>query len=174
MGIYTKTGDRGTTATLAGDRHPKNHAIFEANGAVDELSAHIGVLRSGPKCLTPYPRLAAFLERLQKDLIPLGAYISSGQPEHLDAIRIGPAQFESLIDEVLRQHPINGFIAPGANELEAACHLLRTVCRRSERRLVDLLSIRPDERALRHLNRLSDLFFALALWARSPFDISFP
>jgi cob(I)alamin adenosyltransferase len=174
MGIYTKTGDRGTTATLAGDRHPKSHVIFEANGAVDELSAHIGVLRAGPSCLPQHPRLAAFLERLQKDLVPLGAYISSGESRYLDSMLMGPTEFEVLIDLVLEQHPIGGFITPGANELEAACHLLRTVCRRGERRVVDLLGLRPDERALRHLNRLSDLFFALALWARTPFDISFP
>lgn len=174
MGIYTKTGDRGTTATLAGDRHPKNHPVFEANGAVDELSAHIGVLRTGPSCLQAEPRLAAFLERVQRDLVPLGAYISSGEASYLDWIRLGPAQFEGLIDQVLEHHPVDGFITPGTNELEAGFHLLRTVCRRGERRLVDLLKTRPEERALRHLNRLSDLFFALALWARTPFNLAFP
>ncbi len=174
MGIYTKTGDRGSTATLSGDRHLKNHPLFEANGSVDELSAHIGVLRAGPCCLPALPRFAAFLERVQRDLVPLGAFISSGEASYLDSIRLGPADFEALIDLVLQHHPIDGFITPGANELEAALHLTRTVCRRAERRLVDLREIRPDERALRHLNRLSDLFFALALWALAPFDISFP
>jgi len=159
---------------LAGDRLPKNHVIFEANGAVDELSAQIGVVRAGQNCLTSQPRLAAFLERLQKDLVLLGAYISSGEASYLETIRLGPTEFEGIVDLVLEHHPIDGFITPGANELEAACHLLRTVCRRGERRLVDLMELRPDERALRHLNRLSDLFFALALWSRTPFDLTFP
>lgn len=174
MGIYTRTGDRGSTATLSGERHQKNHPVFEANGAVDELSAHIGVLRAGPLCLSAQPRLAAFLERVQRDLVPLGAFISSGEASHLDRIRLGPKDFEDVIDQVLASHPVEGFVTPGANEMEAALHLIRTVCRRTERRLVDLLESRPDERALRHLNRLSDLFFALALWALAPFDLSFP
>jgi cob(I)alamin adenosyltransferase len=174
MSIYTKTGDKGTSATLGGERYPKDHAIFEANGSVDELSAHIGILRSGPWCLPHEPRLAAFLERIQKDLVPLGAYISSGQPTYLDQLRLLPEAFEEIIDKVLEHHPIAEFILPGANELEARFHLVRTVCRRAERRLAQVLRSRPDPRALRQLNRLSDLFFAMALWSRTPFDLIYP
>lgn len=42
MRIYTKTGDKGTTGLYSGERLPKNHAIFEALGANDELTSHIG------------------------------------------------------------------------------------------------------------------------------------
>ena len=47
VNVYTKTGDRGTSATRTGQRHPKDHQIFEALGTIDELSAHIGWVSRG-------------------------------------------------------------------------------------------------------------------------------
>ena len=46
MKIYTKGGDGGMTSLIGGKRVPKNHPRVEAYGNVDELSAHIGVVRS--------------------------------------------------------------------------------------------------------------------------------
>ena len=45
MKIYTKTGDSGTTSLFGGMRVPKSHFRIEAYGTVDELNAHIGLLR---------------------------------------------------------------------------------------------------------------------------------
>ena len=43
--IYTKTGDAGTTGLFTGDRLPKDHAIFQSLGSIDELNAHLGLAR---------------------------------------------------------------------------------------------------------------------------------
>ena len=46
MKIYTKTGDHGDTSLFSGGRVPKHHQRVEAYGAVDELNAILGVVRS--------------------------------------------------------------------------------------------------------------------------------
>ncbi len=45
MKIYTKTGDKGTTALFGGTRVPKHHLRIECYGTVDELNSHIGLIR---------------------------------------------------------------------------------------------------------------------------------
>ena len=45
MKIYTKTGDKGTTALLGGKRVSKADLRIDAYGTVDELNSWIGVLR---------------------------------------------------------------------------------------------------------------------------------
>ena len=45
MKIYTKTGDRGTTSLVGGQRVPKNHPRLEAYGTIDELMAQTALLR---------------------------------------------------------------------------------------------------------------------------------
>ena len=45
MKIYTKTGDKGTTALFGGTRVPKHHLRIEAYGTIDELNSWIGLIR---------------------------------------------------------------------------------------------------------------------------------
>ena len=44
--IYTRTGDKGTTGIHGGERVPKDDSRIEANGTLDELNCHLGVVRS--------------------------------------------------------------------------------------------------------------------------------
>lgn len=46
MKIYTKTGDKGTSALFTGERFYKDEHIFECLGSIDELNAHLGLVRS--------------------------------------------------------------------------------------------------------------------------------
>lgn len=45
MKIYTKTGDKGTSALYTGDRFGKDEHIFECLGAIDEVNAYLGLVR---------------------------------------------------------------------------------------------------------------------------------
>ena len=76
-------------------------------------------------------------------------------------------EFEKIIDKVTKNLPLlNKFILPGGTESSAWFHILRTICRRAERNIVNTnnrpittYSLQPT---LKYLNRLSDLFFTLA------------
>lgn len=171
MVIYTRTGDKGSASTLSGERRPKTDEVFEAGGTVDELSAHLGLVRAVLSADIPGgARVAVLLRSVQEDAVSIGAYISSGDSSLLDRLVHLPGRMEAVIDAVVRTHPIDGFVLAGENELEARFQVARTVCRRAERRF-HALGERTDPRAAAWLNRLSDLLFALALWARAPDDL---
>jgi len=58
---------------------------------------------------------------------------------------------------------LRNFILPGGSTAGAALHVARTVCRRAERRIVQLAASEPvSERLLRYMNRLSDWLFVIA------------
>lgn len=165
--IYTKTGDRGTTALGSGRRVKKDHPRIEACGDVDELNASIGAAIAAAVAT----EVAALLRRVQNDLFDLGADLtvpeSSARTRKGRApLRILPshvAHLEKAIDHFnARLQPLNSFVLPGGTPLAAALHHARTVCRRAERRLVTLARREPvNEQALIYLNRLSDLLFVL-------------
>lgn len=74
------------------------------------------------------------------------------------------AHLESEIDRLEQELlPLKRFILPGGTAAAADFHSARTVCRRAERRAVELHRDEPlDEPSLRYLNRLSDLLFVMA------------
>ena len=45
MKIYTKTGDKGTTALFGGTRVSKHHIRIDSYGSIDELNAWLGLIR---------------------------------------------------------------------------------------------------------------------------------
>lgn len=165
MPVYTKTGDKGETSLFGGKRVPKYNSQIEANGSVDELSSLIGLVIS----LLKSKKDKEFLTLIQKDLYEMmgtlcGATVSI---EHIEP-RID--LFEKRIDEYDRKLTrLRRFILPQGSELTGWFHILRTVCRRSERHIVALfnqknIAIDRQKRAVivQYLNRLSDLFFMMA------------
>ena len=74
------------------------------------------------------------------------------------------ARMEKEIDRVTAELPeMRQFILPGGSRAGASLHFCRTVCRRAERKAVQLAreeTVSPH--VLAYLNRLSDLLFVLA------------
>ena len=76
--IVTRTGDDGTTALADGTRHLKSSARFQAMGDVDELNAHIGLLRAQLNVPTSESdlKIDAFLVTLQHHLFEVGSELA--------------------------------------------------------------------------------------------------
>ncbi len=164
--IYTKTGDDGTTALGSGERVLKTASRIEAYGTVDEANAAIGMARL--MLAADQQEVAAMLARIQNDLFDLGADLCV--PERGEALPYTPLRIEDLQAERLEREidamnsgmaPLASFVLPGGSPAGAALHLARTICRRAERRIVQLRQEGEpvSDAACRYINRLSDHLF---------------
>ena len=167
--IYTRTGDKGTTALGDGRRVPKDNARIEAYGTVDELNSLLGlVIATGLE-----REDADLLRRIQNDLFDLGADLCV--PESLrarkkparPALRVTESHVTPLERAIDRLNAglgtLRSFVLPGGTLASARLHLARAVCRRAERRLVTLArGAKVNPQAVIYLNRLSDLLFVMA------------
>ena len=164
--IYTRRGDAGETDLFGGPRVGKEHPRVEAYGAVDELNAFVGVCAA----MTTYEDLRSALHVFQEQLLDLGADLASADSRRRERDGAAGPRSEHVVDlenqiDALEQElePLKRFILPGGTRAAAAFHVARTVCRRAERRLVELHRDAPvGDVALRYLNRLSDLLFVMA------------
>lgn len=163
--VYTRGGDKGTTALFGGSRVAKQSVRVEAYGAVDEANSAIGFARSllGDECWMRAP-----LRNIQDRLFTAGAELASDDAgNQILANKISQAdidQMEALIDRCLSivgaQH---SFVIPGKDPASSALHVSRTVIRRAERRILTLAEseqVRPE--LIKYINRLSDVLFACA------------
>lgn len=171
MKIYTKTGDKGTTALYGGTRLPKHHVRIETYGTVDELNAWIGLLRD----MDIDSHSKKILIQIQKNLFTLGAILSTDPEkaqlkngkERLNISKISEKDITNLEDEIDQMNanlePITHFILPGGHVIVSYCHIARTICRRTERKISFLYENKPENNLnLTYINRLSDYFFVLA------------
>jgi len=171
MKVYTKTGDKGTTALFGGTRVPKHHIRIESYGTVDELNSHIGLIRD-QDISTLYKNV---LIEVQDRLFTVGAILATppeketlknGQPR-LQNLGITEHNIEFLEKEIDIMEeslpPMTHFVLPGGHTTVSYCHIARCVCRRAERLAVHLHETEPtDELVIKYLNRLSDYLFVLA------------
>jgi cob(I)alamin adenosyltransferase len=159
--IATRTGDGGTTGLGDGSRISKADPRVAAMGDVDELNCAIGMLLAIgiPRDDLRMPDL---LRGVQQDLLDLGGELSIPGYSLLKGERV------AALDEWLRRANatlprLQEFITPGGTLAAAQAHVGRTVCRRSERAVVDLAETQAVSTAARqYLNRLSDLLFVMA------------
>lgn len=163
MKIYTKTGDKGTTALFGGKRVSKSDLRIETYGTVDELNSWIGVLRDLP---VNKGRQEELLE-IQDRLFTLGAILAT-EPGNtkVKVPALSPEDvtyLEKKIDTMeTTLEPMKVFVLPGGHTSVSFGHVSRTVCRRAER-LVIALDAQEKVEALivQYLNRLSDYLFVL-------------
>ena len=166
MKVYTKTGDKGMTSLIGGERVFKCDERVEAYGSVDELSAFVALLTDR---LRPDAALASHVEELNRilsRLMTVEALLATGEGGRDKMAPLAPecvAWLEACIDTMQAAlPPIDKFTIPGGHEAVSLCHGCRTVCRRAER-----AALRADQRygvdatALVWLNRLSDYFYLL-------------
>jgi cob(I)alamin adenosyltransferase len=165
--IYTRTGDKGTTALGSGERVPKHALRIAAYGTVDETNASIGMVRL--HLGDADPKLDAMLLRIQNDLFDLGADLcvpDRGQKLEYEPLRMTDGQVKRLEEEIDEMNaelkPLRSFVLPGGSPAATALHMARTISRRAERLMVELAA-EPSEpvgsAALKYINRLSDLLF---------------
>ena len=164
--IYTRTGDKGTTALVSGPRREKYDLRVEAYGTVDETNSAVGMARLHTSGL---PELDAMLFRIQNDLFDLGADLCTPEEEEpkYPPLRIVQAQVDRLEAEIDAMNadlaPLTSFILPGGSPAAAHLHLARTVVRRAERLMTDLARHETvTHAALKYVNRLSDHLFVLS------------
>ncbi len=166
--IYTRTGDEGETSLLGGRRVRKDDLRIEAIGSVDEVNAVLGIVRVELSRSGVAPEnLDREIGEIQHRLFDLGAELAatSAGEVRADALDGGNvAELESLIDKYeATLEPLRAFILPGGTPAASQLHLARCVCRRSERRLVQLMTHEPVRgEVMQYVNRLSDLLFVLA------------
>lgn len=170
--IYTRTGDQGETSLYNGDRKPKDDAVFQVLGDLDELNSAVGLvlafmsLDDGWRNL----KMCAELTRVQQWLLDLGSSVAT-PPESAERKR-ARVQLEDGMDTVIEEWidwlsfklpPLKNFILPGGSMTAAQLHVCRAVCRRAERSVTPLVREgRVEPLVQRVLNRLSDYFFQAA------------
>jgi cob(I)alamin adenosyltransferase len=177
--IYTRTGDRGETGLVGGQRVKKNALRIETYGTVDELSSSIGLARTALAALDARAgeaarerarRLDAWLAWTQDVLFNLGSDLATLPKDRWPGMPLVAASdaeaLERAIDLAqLDLEPLANFILPGGSYPGAFLHLARTVARRAERLLFTLAeSEEISEDPLRYLNRLSDALFVWSRW----------
>ncbi len=162
--LYTRTGDRGTTGLVGGERRAKSNLRIHCIGDVDELNAWMGLLRAA---IAAPGELDGMCREVQTELFELGAELASpGRPPRLSAEQV--TIVERWIDALDDRLPaLKSFILPGGGLPAAHAHVARAVCRRAERSLNALLEQEPpvgeqETFGPRYLNRLSDWLFVVA------------
>ncbi|MFT5216677.1 MAG: cob(I)alamin adenosyltransferase [Glaciecola sp.] len=171
MKIYTKTGDKGTTALFGGTRVPKHHIRIDSYGTVDELNSHLGLIRD--QDIDVHSK--TILQGIQDKLFTVGAVLATDPEkailkngkERLNIPKISEGDIELLEKEMdamnLELPEMTHFVLPGGHQTVSFCHIARCVCRRAERLASALNELEPFQpETLTYLNRLSDYLFVLA------------
>lgn len=163
--FYTRGGDDGYTGLLGEGRIAKEAARMEALGAIDEAGAALGIARAHARS----KEAPVLLLQVQRDLYNIMAEVAAtpenaGRFRKIDAEKV--AWLEAQTDGISAMVEVpREFIVPGDIINGAYFDLARTIVRRAERRVSDLLHRGEISNAalLRYLNRLSSLCFLLEL-----------
>jgi cob(I)alamin adenosyltransferase len=166
MGIFTKRGDKGRTDLIGKKNVKKKSEIVAAIGIVDELNCFVGwtgaasgtnVQLSLDEDAKKMSDKLEVLKKIQQVLFKIGTELAGGEGVDL---AIETEWTEWLIEKLCAGREFGEFVRPGEKgEFSARLHLCRAACRRAERAVC---RIRRCEPIVQFLNRLSDLFFAMA------------
>lgn len=173
MKIYTRGGDKGKTSLFGGTRVSKSAVRLHAYGTLDELNAILGSVVAD----TTLPgAVKAQLLRIQSLLFQIGADLATPLESGANILRMDTSHaslLETWIDDMeTHLSPLTSFILPGGSAAGAKLHEARTVCRRAERWIVELMNSEPvTEAVIVIVNRLSDYLFVAARFVNHKLDI---
>ena len=179
MSIATQTGDQGTTSLLFGRRVSKTDPRIGCNGAIDELSAALGLARATLKGTVGDPFITERIFAIQKELVIVMGQIAVA-PEDRERANAGnygsvtPAMVDALtalVHDLEQNHQIefHRWATPGDSMACATLDFARTAARRAERAILGLCETDPglNGEIARYLNRLSDLLWLWARWVET-------
>lgn len=158
MSVYTKTGDKGSTGLLTGQRVDKDCLRVDAYGTVDEVNATLGLARSFCEKVL----VKEEIYNLQKvNMLLMAELASNSSVRYITEDHI--VSLEKTIDTVeSKLPPLTSFLISGNNKGGAALDLARTIIRKAERKIWHLSrNEHVNNELLVVLNRLSDLCFVL-------------
>ena len=169
--IVTKSGDSGLTSINPNKRISKNSNIVKFLGDLDELNAYIGTLKADLFIINSTGNsledVYSWITHIQHTLFDIGGTICSENIEIFDEKAV--VFLEEIIHKINQDlPPLKDFVLPGGSQLGAKAHVSRTVCRRAERSLMNLIENNPEYKKyqkspiLPYINRLSDFFFVLS------------
>ncbi|RFB12016.1 cob(I)yrinic acid a,c-diamide adenosyltransferase [Bacillus sp. HNG] len=166
MKIYTKTGDKGTTSLVYGQRVSKTDLRVEAYGTCDEANSMIGLALGHLNELQfeGKEEIEQVFKKVQTTLFHVGAELATpaGKEVKWKVSEEDITLLEETIDKWDAENPpLTNFVLPGGSQAGAAFHVARTIVRRAERNAV---AIGEDVNPLvnSYLNRLSDFLFVAA------------
>lgn len=174
--IYTKTGDSGTTSLIGGTKVPKSHLRIEAYGTVDELNSYLGLSRDHIQD----ENARNILSEIQDRLFTIGSSLAC-DAEKAPGMALPDLKEEDVtllekeIDRMTAALPeMKNFILPGGHPAISHLHVLRCICRRTERCCVRMeyedLQVAPL--VIKYLNRLSDYLFVLARYVGQQLSVA--
>ncbi|MGQ8335107.1 cob(I)yrinic acid a,c-diamide adenosyltransferase [Sunxiuqinia sp. A32] len=162
--VYTKTGDDGTTGLIGGSRVKKYDVRLEAYGTVDELNSHIGlIIASGVD-----DNSKKVLQFIQNKLFVIGSQLATDDsaaefkkryPCKEEDIKLLENEMDTMFETLPK---LDNFILPGGSVSSAQTQIARTICRRAERRIIELSEkTKIENNLIKFINRLSDYLFVL-------------
>lgn len=163
--VTTKVGDKGETYLAAGKIVKKDSCHIEVIGCLDELNAFLGLSLQQFDNEISFNFIQHKLMRIQNELFDLGAQLAVlSQDRRADTPKIVAADVATLEREIAELNAnlphLKSFVIPGQNKISAYLHVARTVCRRTERALVQFAETNAVSNVeLKYINRLSDWLF---------------
>ncbi|PID72452.1 MAG: ATP:cob(I)alamin adenosyltransferase [Desulfobulbus propionicus] len=178
MKVYTGGGDKGKTSLFSGERVAKYSLRIDSYGDLDELNSVIGAIHASLPEGTE--KVKTELLHIQARLFQAGAWLAttpdSSAVDFLQELGEDVVKnLEAKIDELSAElTPLKEFILPGGSLSASWAHIGRTVCRRCERKVTQLVEEEQGssmdaelKNVLVYLNRLSDYLFVVARYANN-------
>ncbi|ASK61041.1 ATP:cob(I)alamin adenosyltransferase [Virgibacillus phasianinus] len=172
MRIYTRSGDKGKTSLIYGQRVPKNDLRVEAYGTCDEANSMIGLSLSflADVDWDEKEKFLKTMHRVQTILFHVGAELATPNDKEV-SWKLKQAYIQELEDQIDEWDKdlatLKNFILPSGHSASSALHTARTIARRAERTAVGLEDELANPLVVSYLNRLSDFLFVAARYVNS-------